>query len=133
MSKKKNTLKDLDEFLKQQAATLVSPERLGGKAATPEPLPESPHEKNEETRPVSTESSTNKVVTRDSVVKDLKHLTVLNGSELTDEICEVILSSSEQKIDFTPEEKMLINTALYIKHGSAWQEAIRAFWKGKKS
>ena len=28
MSKKKNTLKDLDEFLKQQAATLVTPTQL---------------------------------------------------------------------------------------------------------
>jgi hypothetical protein len=133
MSKKKNTLKDLDEFLKQQAATLVSPQRLGGKAAIPEPLPESTKEKNEEIRPVSTEPSSNKVVTRASVIKDLKQLTVLNGSELTEEICEVVLSSLEQKTDFTPEEKMLINTALYIKHGSTWQEAIRAFWKNKKS
>ena len=28
MSKKKNTLQDLDDFLKQQAATLVTPETL---------------------------------------------------------------------------------------------------------
>ena len=28
MSKKKNTLKDLDDFLKQQAATLVAPDSL---------------------------------------------------------------------------------------------------------
>ena len=38
MSKKKNTLKDLDEFLKQQAATLVSPSRLGEQAEPPAPV-----------------------------------------------------------------------------------------------
>jgi hypothetical protein len=37
MSKKKNTLKDLDEFLKQQAANLVSPERLSDKLAEAAP------------------------------------------------------------------------------------------------
>ena len=43
MSKKKNTLKDLDEFLKQQAATLVSPDKLSEKVD--EPKPAKPEEK----------------------------------------------------------------------------------------
>ena len=36
MSKKKNTLKDLDEFLKQQAATLVAPASLSEKVSKEE-------------------------------------------------------------------------------------------------
>jgi hypothetical protein len=35
MSKKKNTLKDLDEFLKQQAATLVEPTQLSDTIQAP--------------------------------------------------------------------------------------------------
>ncbi len=55
MSKKKNTLQDLDDFLKQQAATLVTPETLSD---TVEPKPEiekveSNRSKTEEKRPLT--------------------------------------------------------------------------------
>ena len=41
MSKKKNTLQDLDDFLKQQAATLVTPEGLTRTEARPEKIEDS--------------------------------------------------------------------------------------------
>lgn len=133
MSKKKNTLKDLDEFLKQQAATLVSPARLGGKNELPEvePTPLPIVVKSEESAPL--QKSVERNISSLSIGKDLQQLALINGTTLTDEFCSLYLNAMEGRYEFTPEEKMLVNTALYLKHGSNWKEAIRQFWKNKKS
>jgi hypothetical protein len=128
MSKKKNTLKDLDEFLKQQAATLVSPSRLSEQTDTPEPVkvPEVKAEK-------MTEPSRDKVVSASMIIKDLKQLSLAKGDAFKDEFCSIILAVMEDQSEYSPEDKMLINTALYLKHGSNWKEEIRNYWKNKKS
>ena len=127
MSKKKNTLKDLDEFLKQQAATLVSPARLG------EPTEAPPVKATEAKAEKTQESSGNKVVSASSVIHDLKQLSALKGESFNDELCAIILAVMGEQTEHSPEEKMLINTALYLKHGSNWKEAIRNYWRDKKS
>lgn len=128
MSKKKNTLKDLDEFLKQQAATLVSPSRLSEQTEAPEPVkaPEVKTEKNQE-------PSRDKVVSSSSIIKELKQLSLTKGDAFKDEFCSIILAVMEDQTEHSPEDKMLINTALYLKHGSQWKEEIRNYWKNKKS
>lgn len=130
MSKKKNTLKDLDEFLKQQAATLVSPTRLSEKADAPEPEPAKAQEvKTEKIQ----EASRDKVVSASTIIKDLRQLALTKGDDFKDEFCSIILSVMEGQTEHSPEDKMLINTALYLKHGSNWKEGIRNYWKNKKS
>lgn len=99
MSKKKNTLKDLDEFLKQQAATLVAPASLSEKVSKEE----------------------KKEVVRAQVKTDQERLA----------LCDTIIKTLEKKFSLDPEDMMLINTALYIKHGENWKEAVREYWKGK--
>lgn len=134
MSKKKNTLKDLDEFLKQQAATLVSPARLSEKTESPqrEAIASPPVvEKQETTTPAHT--GANQTISTQSILKDLNQLALVNGSSLSEEFCSLYLAAMESRLEFSPEEKMLINTALYVQHGSNWKEAIRQFWKSKKS
>jgi hypothetical protein len=133
MSKKKNTLKDLDEFLKQQAATLVSPQRLSEKTETSEPVavPKTPAEK-ETLAPVQNRTP-DKTISSASIANDLKHLALTNGTTVGEEFCNILLTAMERQDEFSPEDKMLINTALYVKHGSNWKEAIRQYWKNKKS
>jgi hypothetical protein len=128
MSKKKNTLKDLDEFLKQQAATLVTPSRLNEKS---EPEEVKPTTAPQQEAPVkSTEKASPSVET---IINDLHQLSILKGDSFTQELSDIILAVMERQKTYTAEEKMLINTALYLKYGTGWKENIRRFWKDKKS
>jgi hypothetical protein len=120
MSKKKNTLKDLDEFLKQQAATLVSPERISEKHPTSEP---------EVTAPSPAAAKT---VSTTSIINDLRLLAASRNIAFKDELYDVVLAALEQERDFSPEDKMLINSILYIKHGSNWKEAIQKYWSNRR-
>jgi len=123
MSKKKNTLKDLDEFLKQQAATLVEPTALRDKIEnTPEPTPA-----------VSSEqvTPTNGPVTYQSIVQALHELSLQEGSAFRKKFYDIIIESIEKQGTTSPEDKMLINTALYLKGGDEWKEVIKNYWKNK--
>jgi hypothetical protein len=118
MSKKKNTLKDLDEFLKQQAATLVPPEKLSDKTETP--------------REVKTEISQAAVaaeISSDKILSDLKQFAKTEGPGFQKKLYDLIIQSLEGHDNKLPEDKMLINTALYLKSGSKWKEAIQNYWK----
>ena len=128
MSKKKNTLKDLDEFLKQQAATLVSPSRLGEQPEAPAAV------KPDQVKPETTQpASGDKDVSASAIIAALKKLSREKGDSFTDELSTIILSSMDDRKEHSPEEKMLINTALYLKHGSNWKEEISRYWRNKKS
>ncbi len=126
MSKKKNTLKDLDEFLKQQAATLVTPSKLSETANTLEPV------KKPEDAPAPAETPAPRgEISVASIARDLKQLSVMRGEAFKDDLCAIILQAMNDQSTYSPEDKMLINTALYLRHGSNWKEAIRQYWKNK--
>lgn len=118
MSKKKNTLKDLDDFLKQQAAVIVPPVSLNNK--TEEPYPESPSSSSQEKDDLSTEK----------IIRELTLLSRKEGDAFSGTLCDIILQSLKNS-HTTPEEKMLINTALYLKNKNNWKDAIRSYWKEK--
>jgi len=107
MSKKKNTLKDLDEFLKQQAANLVAPEKLSERL---------------ESAPTETPIPTAKA---DSLSDQLRNILNTDGM---DAFCQTILSSLPSGSTPTEEEILLINTALYIKGGKLWKQTVRDYW-----
>ena len=122
MSKKKNTLKDLDEFLKQQAATLVSPQKLTDtpkEEAVPEPI------RPKEIPVVETQSPA-------QMLEKLKAMSSTEGAAFRKNFYELIISTLESQKDLTPEDTILINTALYLRNPSNWKEAIRSYWKNKK-
>ena len=119
MSKKKNTLKDLDEFLKQQAATLVSPSKLNEQ---PAPKPAEEPAKTSEPPP---DSITN-------ILESLKALSEQNGAPFRKQFYDLIIETLESQHESLPEDKMLINTALYLKSPERWKEAIREYWKNKR-
>lgn len=117
MSKKKNTLKDLDEFLKQQAASLVTPEPV--KANPGETIPPTDYSKGEVAGTITT----------DSIFKDLHALAQQDPESFRQKLYALIIQVLEAQSTSLPEDKMLINTALYLKSGDQWKEAIRAYWK----
>lgn len=120
MSKKKNTLKDLDDFLKQQAATLVAPTPLSDtlKDRVKERAPENP---------VADESD----VSVASILSDIKALSDKEGNSFRKKFYDLIIQSLEAQKNATAEDKMLINTALYLKNPEGWKETIRAYWKSR--
>jgi len=115
MSKKKNTLKDLDEFLKQQAATLVAPT----------PLSNSIQEIPTRTEEASVEISEAKIL------NDLKSLADKEGPSFRKKFYDLIIQSLEAQPDSLAEDKMLINTALYLQSGDKWKEVIKQYWKNR--
>lgn len=117
MSKKKNTLQDLDDFLKQQAATLVNPDILSREIESQaEVKPPASVTQEEETQPV---------------FEDLESLQAKQDPAFRKKLYDFIIQSLEVQKDPLPEDKMLINTALYLKGGSDWKNVIRSYWRGK--
>lgn len=126
MSKKKNTLKDLDEFLKQQAATIVTPEKLS------QQVPESPTVKSNVVPIVATPASiTESNISLAKIVDELKQLAEKNESSFRNDFYDLIIKTLEIQRNASPEDMMLINTALYLKHGDNWKDRIREYWKNK--
>lgn len=128
MSKKKNTLKDLDEFLKQQAASLVSPPSLREKIE--ETAPPAPAIKEQpKVEAPAPQTSAPEEVSSASILQDLKTLSEKEGVFFRQKLYDLIIQTLETQKKSLPEDKMLINTALYLKSGSLWKEAIREYWK----
>jgi hypothetical protein len=120
MSKKKNTLKDLDEFLKQQAATLVSPSKLNEKLEEP---------KTDETASTETQQA---ALSFEKILDDLRNLSATEGTDFRKTFYTLIVKAMEAQGESLPEDKMLINTALYLKNRQHWKDAIREYWRDKK-
>jgi len=136
MSKKKNTLKDLDEFLKQQATTLVPPSPLIEKAEEPEPKKEEPIVQAQEPVPAPVvmdppQQHPPQEVSLEKILDDLKILSENEGRVFHKEFYDLIVKHLETRKQSFPEDKMLINTALYLKSGANWKEVIREYWRNK--
>ena len=121
MSKKKNTLKDLDDFLKQQAATLVAPTALS------DTLKERVEESAQDTPPTELETE----VSVTSILQDIMALSEKEGNAFRKKFYDLIIQSLESQKNSTAEDKMLINTALYLRSPETWKESIRSYWKGR--
>jgi hypothetical protein len=110
MSKNKNPLKDLDLFLKQQAASFVNPTPLSEKIQI-------------ETQSETSKSDTTQSSSEESILQTMERLMDQNPSALYD----MLIKAAEKKN--SAERTMLINTALYLKNTSNWQQSIREYWK----
>ncbi len=133
MSRKKNTLKDLDEFLKQQAATLVNPTPLSEKVKQEAPVKTDVEVRvrkvSPEVQQTSAESAAN--ISAEKILKNLILLADHEGDQFRNTLYDLIIRVVESREVFSPEDRMLINTALYLKSGDQWREAIRVYWKNK--
>jgi hypothetical protein len=118
MSKKKNTLQDLDDFLKQQAATLVTPETLSDTVETKQVIKK-------------VEVQTPKQGVENSPIDEFQISPSKHDPTFRRKLYDFIIESLETQKDSLPEDKMLINTALYLKSGSDWKDAVRQYWREK--
>lgn len=125
MSKKKNTLKDLDEFLRQQAAVIVPPAALNEKISVPDEPPVRTTSDTPTTPPPAQEAS------MESVLDQLKALSKKEEGQFRNKLYDILIRTLEAVPNSTAEDKMLINTALYLKSGDNWKEVIREYWRGK--
>jgi hypothetical protein len=125
MSKKKNTLKDLDAFLKQQAATLVNPPRIA-LSLKDETTLELEHDS-------ESENVVEETISSHTILQKIRLLSAKEGDGFKSQLYDLILKSVETQREISPEDKMLINTVLYIKSGSNWKETIRQYWKNRAS
>jgi hypothetical protein len=121
MSKKKNTLKDLDDFLKQQAATLVAPTALS------DTLKERVEKSAQDTSAGAIETE----ISASSILQDIRTLSEKEGLAFRKKFYDLIIQSLEAQKNPTAEDKMLINTALYLKSPEKWKESIRSYWKDR--
>jgi len=128
MSKKKNTLKDLDDFLKQQAATLVSPAKLSDQIETPQPPPAAAAPLPVAQEVVTPSPASVVEVTSESILESIRTLAKKEGTTVPKKIYDIILQSAAQGT-LSKEDTMLINTVLYLKSGDNWKDVIREYWK----
>ncbi len=100
---KKNPLNDLDQFLQQEASSIVAPTSLSDtlKKTTPSGAHATPSV---------------------SVEEQLVLLAQQNPTQFYDALISV-----GEKMD-TSKNTMLINTALYLKSGDNWKEAVKEYW-----
>lgn len=101
---KKNPLNDLDQFLQQEAHAIVAPSSLSEKLK-----PTSPAEN----------TTTGGLSMEEQLVQFAKQ----NPKQFYD----ALISIGEKMED--DRNTMLINTALYLKHGEGWKEAVKAYWE----
>jgi hypothetical protein len=115
MSKKKNTLKDLDAFLKQQAATIVPPATLS--------------EKIDEIRESEDEKGSSVNMRMEKIISDLTDLSMKEKTNFRQSLYDLILRSVNAQPSPEAADTLLINTVLYLKHGDNWKDAIRNYWR----
>ncbi|TRX58295.1 hypothetical protein FNH22_14650 [Fulvivirga sp. M361] len=122
MAKRKNPLKDLDSFLKQEAASIVAPDQVNVTSSSPEAL--------SDTADVIVKE-TSKSTTKEDVIAFLKNLHSTNPHDFRTELFYIIQKSLETSGMKHSSDKMLMNTILYLENPQNWKEAIRNYWKSQ--
>ncbi|MEP2772437.1 MAG: hypothetical protein ABJH05_09825 [Fulvivirga sp.] len=109
MAKRKNPLKDLDAFLKQEATSFVKPEKAQPEAS------------------LATEQPG--LATADEIIDAINQLAAKDSETYRNELYRIIKSSLENLDASTPEDKMLINTILYLRDKVNWKSNIKKYWE----
>lgn len=127
MSKRKNTLNDLEEFLKLQASTLAAPKPVDVPREV-EPVTAKPVEEKRQVEVVErvVEKIVEKIVPAPAQAVDLKEELQKIASRDKAEFYNLLLNT----FNTVPQAKdaLLINTLLYLKHGDNWKSGIEQYW-----
>ena len=124
MSKRKNPLQNLDDFLKQEATSLVTPKKLSVPKAVPQevaPTTEIP------AKPATARPSA--PVSIELVSEMLQKLANKNNISVKQQLAELTKYILEENGLESSKEKMLLNTILYIQHGDTWREKVAEYWE----
>ena len=122
-AKKKNPLKNLDDFLKQEASSLVTPEKVGNPQ---QPAPDDSAVEQE--TPI--QEVEKQPVTQKSILEMLFELKNQQGEDaFTKNFYEIVLQTAENMEDSNPNKNLLINTMLYVQGGEEWKQSIKSYWE----
>ena len=124
-AKKKNTLKDLNAFLKQEATSLVTPNKVAA-TETPETTKKSTR-KTPKTTP--TRSTKNKTTAEGTITQQLKQLKQTHGNDFMEKLYDIIIEATNLHGNQDAKDKMLINTLLYLKDQDNWRENVKNYWE----
>lgn len=135
MSKRKNTLNDLEEFLKLQASTLAAPKPVD----VPREVAQSVTEKIEtaEAKPVVevvervVEKVVEKIVQVPAQPVDIQTELQKIATRDRSEFFGLVLKTLDTLPQAQAKDALLINTLLYLKHGNNWKAGIENYWQGK--
>ncbi|MBL3658550.1 hypothetical protein [Fulvivirga sediminis] len=114
MAKRKNPLSDLDAFLKQEASSLVNPEAIKNE--------------DENNATPAAEAKAPEKPSKELIIKLLLLLAEEEGAAFQDSFYEIIKSTQETLGLHSSEDKMLMNTILYLKNKPNWKESIADYW-----
>jgi len=123
MSKRKNTLNDLEEFLKLQASTLVPPQPVEPAITKEETIAEPV------SKPVEIAHPPEYAHQPLDLIAELKKTAGRSKAGFYDFIVRAV----ESLPDNNPNDILLINTALYLKHGDNWKQGIEEYWRKRKT
>ncbi|MFZ5999544.1 MAG: hypothetical protein ACOYW3_03480 [Bacteroidota bacterium] len=123
MSKKKNTLNDLEEFLKMQASALVTPAPITQETKQEAPVAPVVVPREAKAKPATSEVSA--VASETQLLDGLIKLSAQDKNAFYD----LLIRATEKLPNRSKEDTLLINTALYLKGGFSWKETVRDYWK----
>ncbi|MCG8389908.1 MAG: hypothetical protein MJA30_30425 [Cytophagales bacterium] len=118
MAKRKNPLKDLDSFLNQQASSFVQPERAEDTVPAEEVTP-----------PTGPSTTAQAPLDKAQVIAYLKTLSDTNPVEFRETLYDIIRQSLENGGLQGANDKMLMNTILYLDNPENWKAAISSYWQ----
>lgn len=124
MSKRKNPLQNLDDFLKQEATSLVSPKKFGEPKKEKQPAP--PESVAEELKPTPVRPAD---VTPENIAELIRKLADKNNLSMRDQFLELAQYILENHTAGNAKDKMLINTILILKYPENWREKIEEYWE----
>ena len=108
MSKRKNPLKDLDSFLKQEASSFVEPDKIPSSHLKEDQAP--------------------KALRQEEVIVFFQQLANEDEKTFRTTLIDIVRKSLEWKGLEKAEDKMLMNTLLYFENHENWKEAISDYW-----
>lgn len=121
MAKRKNPLKDLDAFLKQQATSLVNPEKVSAGKEEPQG----------QTNVATENPKENPTATKEDILAGLHTLASKEGEDFRSSFYNIIRETLENLDHSSAADKMLINTVLYLDDRSNWKDNIQTYWKNR--
>lgn len=117
-------MKDIDAFLKQESTSFVNPEKISVQkekaAADISTVPEQA-EKTKDTEHVS----------KEVIISELQALASEEGDDFRTSFYDIIRATLESLNRSTSEDKMLINTLLYLNDKANWKDNIKTYWQKK--
>lgn len=114
-AKRKNPLKDLNAFLKQEAASLVTPEKVETSAQVPVETPSA--------------SELPMEISMTAIARELGSQLQEKGEGFKSDFYGLIQQVLESQQHLTSKDIMLINTLLYLRNQDNWKERIKEYWE----